>query len=610
MDKIKNQNLKILVLICSSTFYILHFTFTCYAQEGDLEFTLDSTSNTVPLPKIFKPNIDLSGRGFNREVTWPQTVAAKEVLDTWKKDIGFSGLYRIQYNLWEIEQLAKDKDSQNKLLANYENIIKSITDAGGTVILDIFGTPANLGKVLDKKSPLRDLRAFKELIKSTIRDLSCNKRYNIWYEVWSAPDIDDFFLGRKQEYLNLYRAVAESINELKAETKIYIPLGGPSVSWWFQNLDGNTLVTPERSLIYELIKFCYHYRLPLDFISWHAYSTDPQAEKENTIYKKTAVTLVRDWLTYFNFDRNIPLIVDEWNFDRDANVLSARGEQSFICASYIPSRIKNMYEAGIDHQLYFSLEDFQNNKEGVVRNTGIFSFDPEYSGYKGSPKSVYNVFKMLSNLGNNMFVPKLDDEFVGVIATKDEERIVLVVYNYIDPDIVTSFLSRNVANLNAAERKILLNVIKSQKLEKIMLHQLDIPALRATNKLKALLKKAQELNDKAKKFESSARNIKIGIKNLKTNYLYQRYTLDSSCSLNCEFAANEQKEVNAAELYQEALSLKPYSVHMIVLKEKPKEPESAANPAADTQAAANTIPAQTNASGAAKNTESNASEKK
>jgi len=582
--------------------------FPLFAQEGDLEFTLDVTSNTVPLPKLFKPNIDLSGRGFNHEVSWSQTVAAKEVLDTWQKDIGFGGVYRMQYNLWEINQLSKDRDLQNKLLANYENIIKNITDAGGIVILDIFGTPANLGKVLDKKSPPRDLKAFKELVKATIRDLSCNKRYNIWYEVWSAPDIDDFFLGRQQEYLNLYRAVAEGINELEAETKLHIPVGGPSVSWWFQNLDGNTIVTPERSLIYELIKFCYHYHLPLDFISWHGFSSDPGVEKENTIYKKPAVTLVRDWLTYFNFDSNIPLIVDEWNFDRDANVLSERAEQSFISASYIPSRIKNMYEAGIDHQLYFSLEDFQNNKEGVVRNTGIFSFDPEYSGYKGSPKSIYNVFKMLSNLGSDLFLSKFDDEFVGVIATKDEERIVMLIFNYIDPDIVTNFLSRNIAGLNAAERKIVLGIINSQKLEKIILHQLDISTVHATGKVKVLLKKAQELNDKAKKFEAGSRNIKLGIKNLKSSYQYLRYAVDSSCGLNCEFTPSEEKEVSAPELYQEVLSLKPYSVHMIILKKKPKEPESTAT--AGTQPAATTIPVQTNASETPKNTGSNADEKK
>ena len=563
-------------IICSlflSSNLVFGISFLFAQKTDDLEFTLDVTSNTIPLPKIFKPNIDLSGRGFHREVTWPQGMAAGEVLDTWQKDIGFAGLYRMQYSLWEINQLSKDKDAQSKLLTNYDNIIKNISDAGGIVILDIFGTPAGLGKVLDKKSPPWDLKAFKELVKSTIRDLSCNKRYNIWYEIWDAPDLDSFFLGRQQEYFNLYRAVATAIRELESETKIHIPLGGPSSSWWFQNLDTNTILTPEKSLIYELIKFCYHYRLPLDFITWHGYSTSPGAEKENTIYKKIAVSLIRDWLTYFHFDRNTTLIVDEWNYDRNLNVFPERQEKSFIAASYIPSRIKNMHEAGVDYQLYFCLEDFQNNKEGIVRNVGIFSFDPEYSEYKGSPKSIYNAFRMLASLGPDMFLTKLDDEFVGVIATKAQDYIAILIYNYIDPEISTNYLSKNISSLNSAERKSILNIVKSNRLEKIMLNQTDISKLRESNKLKATLKKAGELTGLAKRLESEARNLKIMIKNLKENYLYQRYALDSSCSANCAFSPTEEKEVSAQDLYQETLTLSPYSLNLIILKKKPPEPQ-------------------------------------
>jgi len=549
-----------------------------FAQEPDLEFILDVTANTIPTPKIFKPGIDLSGRGFHRQTSWPQGLAANEVLDTWGKDIGFNSIYRLQYNLWEINQLAKDKDAQDKLLNSYENIIKRITEAGGIVILDIFSTPAGLGQTLDKKSPPWDFRAFKELIKNHIRDLSCNKRYNIWYEVWSAPDLDDFFLGRKQEYLNIYRAVAEAAKELSAENKIYIPVGGPATSWWFQNFDANTIITAERSLIYELIKFCYRYRLPLDFISWHAYSTDPKTEKESTIYKKAGIALLRDWLSYFDFDRNTPLIIDEWNYDTNANILPERKEKSFISASYIPSRIKNMHEAGIDYQLYFALEDFQNNKEGIVRNVGIFGFDSEASEYKGAPKSIYNIFRMLSNLGHNKFSVSLkpNDEFVDVIATKTQDRIALIVYNYIDPEIARNYLSRNISGLNGAERKALLNIITSSRLEKIMSHSIEISKIRASKRLKTLLTRAQELNERAEKFKSGARNIKMSIKNLKGNYSYQRYKIDSSCSINCAFNPLEEKELNLSDAYQETLTLNPYSVNMIILtKKQPAEPESA-----------------------------------
>ena len=580
-SKLKMTNIRIFVvpfsicvlaLFCHLCFGICNFSF---AQQGDLEYNLDVSSNTTPLPRIFRPNIDLSGRGLNSKISWPQQLAAKEVLDIWQKDIGFNNLYRIQYNLWEIHQLSKARDAQNKLLGNYENIIKNISDAGGIVILDIFGTPAGLGRVLDTKSPPWDLKAFKELIKSAIRILSCQKKYNIWYEVWSAPDSDYFFLGRKQEYLNLYQAVAESINELEAETKIHIPIGGPSVSQWFSNVEGNNIATPEKSLIYELIKFCSAYHLPLDFISWHGYSSDPQTEKEATIYNKIPLALIRDWLSYFNLDKNIPLIVDEWNFDRDANMLPERQERSYVGASYIPARLKNMYEAGIDYQLYFCLEDFQNNPEGVVRNVGIFSFDSEAAEYKGSPKAVYNIFRMLNNFKKELFLSslKLNDEFVGTIATKADDSVAMLIYNYIDPDIAIGYLTKNIAVLNNTDRKVILSLINSDRFNRIIQHKLEIASLHASSKVKAVLRKAQELNERAQKLSLQARNIKINIKNLKEDYLYQRYSTDASCSLNCAFVPVEEKVVSASDIYQENLSLNPYSVQLIILKKKPKETE-------------------------------------
>ena len=595
----------ILNLFCALNFGICHYV---YAQDNELEFNLDVSASTVPLPAIFKPALDLSGSGFNRDSTWPQVVAAKEVLGVWQKDVGFCGMYRIQFNLWEINQLSKDKDSRDKLLANYENIIKSISDAGGTVILDIFGTPAGLGKVLDKKSPPWDLKAFKELVKNTIRDLSCNKRLNIWYEVWSAPDLDEFFLGRAQEYLNLYRAVAESVLELEAETKVHIPLGAPSTSWWFQNIDGNDNLSPEKSLVYELIKFCYHYRLPLNFITWHSFTTDPVAEKELTIYKKPYVTLLRDWLSYFNFDKNTLLIVDEWNYDRNANVAPERKEKSFVAASYIPSRIKNMYEAGLDYQLYFCLEDFQNNKEGISRNVGVFSSD--------SPKVVYNVFRMLNSIGSDMFVTKTEDDFSGVIATKQEDRLILLIFNYIDPEIARNYLSRNIAILNGSERKLLLNLINSPKFENILQHKSDINSLRLTKRVKAMLKKTQELSDLGQKLQNNTRNIKISIKNLgslklaetsdtkeakskgtpeasKEVYQYQRYAIDRSCSKDCKFVPVEEKEISSPEPYQEVLILNPYSVNLVILKKKPKEVQIPASaPAVPITEAAPNVAAQ------------------
>jgi len=593
----QKTRIKFFTLGLSLCFLILGFwirlAFTQQPQKEDyLELNVDLASSTVSLPKIFKPNIDLSGRGFHPQENWPQQLAAPEVLEMWQKDIGFRGVYRMQYNLWEIDKLAYARIKQNELLENYEETIKKISDSGGVVILNLFGTPEGLGRTPDIRCAPSNLPALKEVIRRTIRRLSCDKKYNIWYEVWTAPDLDNFFLGRKQDYFFLYKAVAEVAKELEAQTKIFIPVGGPSASYWFQNFNGNTILTPERSLIYELIKFCYRYRLPLNFITWHSYSSDPSKEKETTAYGKTPAELIREWLSYFNFSKDIPLIVDEWNYDTGTNVVAERKEQSFIAASYIPHRIKNFYEQGFDYQIYFSLEDFWNELEGVIRNVGVFWFDPKADTYQGEPKIIYNVFKMLSNLGSEFYDKvRFSDEFVRVIATKDKQGYVLIISNYIDPDITQNYFSRNLATLRPAETKVLLRLINNGIVEKVMDRKMDLSRVRASQKVKALIEKAREQKDLAEKFKGGPRKLIIRFKNLKDDYISQRYAIDSSCSLSCEFAPVVQTQISrdAGGQAEEAISLNPYSVYMLVLRKKPKEPPAPAPPqnVTDNQAMAN-----------------------
>jgi hypothetical protein len=537
--------------------------------QEELEFNLDLNSPVVNLPKIYRTSIDLSGRGEQPDQSMPQSLAASEALGTWQADLGFRNFYRIQYNLWEIQRLANDRGTYQKLLNNYEEVIKKISDSGGTVVLDLFGTPNGLGTVLDKNSAPHNLKAYKELIKGTIRKLSCERKYNIWYEVWNAPDLGDFFIGQRSEYFNLYRIVGEAVKELRQETKIHIPLGGPSVSSWFRNIEPNNILTPERSLIYELIKYCYSYQLPLDFISWHAYSSDPAEEKQDTIYNKPFVELIREWLTYFKFNSNIPLLVDEWSFDGSANILAERGKNAYISASYIPGRLKNMYESGIDYQTYFCLEDFGDNRSGAIRNLGIFSFDPSRPENKGYAKASYNVWRMLGLLGQDLFTAKFSDEFVGVISTKSPDYLALLIYNYIDPQAAMNYISHNLVYLNSAEQKAILGIIKSDRMKKLLTGSLSLVTLRLSVKTKSMLSRAIELNALANKFSTTNRKIKVFLKGGKDVYLLSKYVMNNSCSRNCEFKPAAEKEVDFNQEYVETVELTPYSVQLLVFKKKP-----------------------------------------
>jgi hypothetical protein len=167
--------------------------------------------------------------------------------------------------------------------------------------------------------------------------------------------------------------------------------------------------------------------------------------------------------------------------------------------------------------------------------------------------------------------PKTSDEFVGVIPTKGTDRIAVLIYNYIDPDIFKNYLSRNIALLKEGERRALLGIIKSDKLDKILRRQLDAGTLPVSNRVKTMLKKAQELNDSAARFSAAGRNIKIVLKNVKEDYVAERYTVDSACNSNCDLPAVELEQVASAGSTSISLVLNPYSVNLVVLTKRQKE---------------------------------------
>ena len=536
------------------------------------EFSLDIAGQVTPRPKIFSPSIDLSGRGGNANTARPQVLADDETVKKWEEEIGFSGYYRLQLNLWEADQLRGNKEEADQALLSYHSIINRVCSSGGTVIVSFFGTPAGMGKVLDKRSQLLNPKEFKARVKFYIREFRNDK---VLFEVWSAPDMDDFFLGSTQDYLVLYRSVAEAVKEVENEDKVKIRLGGPGTSWWYQNPEGNTVADPEKSLIYELIRYCSRYALPLNFITWHAYSTDPLAEQYNTAYNKLPMELIREWLNYFNLNTETPLIIDEWNYDNGLNLPLERSEKGNIAASYIPARLKGMQACGVDGQVYYCLEDFHSNKERVTRNVGAFWFDSRNGQYKGGPKAAYNVFRMLRELGPDFYsVPSSSGKSdVGILAGKAGARVNVLVYNYVNPEAARDLISRNIGGLSAAEIKLLLRMIKDGVYARLLSKQADIQSLRGVSKrLRSLLADAVARNDDVEKKKAGSQSVKITLKNINGDYLARKYVSDSSCVKDCVFSAAQEKTINCSGVWEETMVLPAYSVVLFTFEPKPAEP--------------------------------------
>lgn len=82
------------------------------------------------------------------------------------------------------------------------------------------------------------------------------------FEVWNEPD-SVFFDGNLPAYLQLYLHTARALQAAADKEGVHIEIGGPAT------------VTSDLVWINALASFAAQDHLPLDFVSWHDYASDP-----------------------------------------------------------------------------------------------------------------------------------------------------------------------------------------------------------------------------------------------------------------------------------------------------------------------------------------------
>ncbi|MDD5044888.1 MAG: hypothetical protein PHH69_04145 [Candidatus Omnitrophica bacterium] len=524
-----------------------------FAQEANkpIEFVLDAASSVQNLPGNFFLGVNLN--------------ANVAVLEKFEKDIGLRGTYRLKWDFWQIGE-EKDKDKQAKLIENYSALIKKISDAKGTVIVSLINTPPGMGRALDKRSAPEDVAKWKDLVKETIKILSCEKKYNVWYEVWDDPTSEEAFLGTEKDYFALYKATARTVAELEKRYNIHIPLGGPAVGMWYDNFGGNSALTPERSLIYDLMRFCSQNNLPLDFISWHAFSTQARAETQVIAYNRNIAQLIRDWMSYFGL-KDTALVIDEWNWGLDnTKLLDARSNYAYYTASFVPARLKNVQVAGIDRSVFYSLADSYDEKGNLLENFGLTYGVRHKPKEEVSAKAAYQVFRYLTLLGESWY-PGFGSSsaFVDGLATKKGNDLILLFWHYIDPYLVRNWIENAAPTFSEKEQGLLLEIIRTNRVKDILNKNSNLPELSESDKLKQFFGGLTNMYYEAKESGLKDSTISVKIKNIKGRFKYTRYVLDETSVRSQELIpALETRKVVINE-FTDKITLKPYSVVAVVL---------------------------------------------
>ncbi|MCM8779900.1 MAG: hypothetical protein NC914_01980 [Candidatus Omnitrophica bacterium] len=488
-----------------------------FSQDSSkpIEFVLDAVSPTQPLPAIFSANLSID----------IENAAVEEI----EKDLGLNGLFRLRWDFWQISQLEKDKVKQRELLERYKAVIKKITAANGRAIVCLINTPVGIGRTLDKRSAPEDTAKWKELVKETIRQLSCENKYNVWYEVWERPAQEEYFLGMQKDYLNLYKATARAVLELEKQYNMHIPLGGPAAKNWYDNFGNNSPLTPERSLIYDLMRFCSQNNLPLDFISWQTSSTQADQENQTVAYNRKLIPLIKEWLTYFGFKpQDVTLVVEVNDGINDA-------------ASFIPARLKNMRSAGVD--------------------AGVFDLGGFYA------KQAYRALRYLKFLGDSWY-PDFGSgaTFIDGLATKKGDDLVFLFWNYIDPQPLKNQIDNIYPTLTEKDQSALLEIIKSNRLKDILNKVGQPPEINESEKLKCFFENLTLVYDRKREACRKPGRIVLSIKNIKGRFKYSRYVFAEGLGMDDDelLPQKEEKKVIAGD-FAESIELEPYSVALVAL---------------------------------------------
>lgn len=125
-------------------------------------------------------------------------------------------------------------------------------------------------------TPPKDYSKWADLIKSTIRHWI--SRYGIddvisWpFEVWNEPNLPGFWKdANMEEYFKLYEVSAKAVKEVDQRIRV----GGPAICG----------VDDERWLK-DFLTHCSKHKLPLDFVTRHAYATEMPDRDGHYMYQK------------------------------------------------------------------------------------------------------------------------------------------------------------------------------------------------------------------------------------------------------------------------------------------------------------------------------------
>jgi hypothetical protein len=232
-----------------------------------------------------------------------------------------------------------------------------------------------------------------------------------YWEISNEPDIGEDggcpYRFKPDSYVRYYQHTAAPI--LRADPKARV--GGPA------------LASVHSPLLPALLEAARTNQTPLNFISWHSYTSSPGAIRKTIDYAKD---LLAKYPTL-----KPETILDEWNMDLTNPPLDPRFQPC-----YIAEVIWQMKDAGLDYSCYYHIRDWYVDIDqfkpffsphGAAFMARWWNRMPQFDGlfdYQNTIRPAYFAFKLLSRLqGERLLLSSAHAAIHGFAAHDEQMRM-------------------------------------------------------------------------------------------------------------------------------------------------------------------------------------------
>lgn len=221
--------------------------------------------------------------------------------------------------------------------------VDTIRAAGASPLMCIAIKPKALfPKVDDSVTDPNDYPSWERLISAMVRHYKERGSGILYWEIANEPDIGERggcpYQFTPEGYARYYEHTALAVRRADPNAKV----GGPALA------NGDSPILP------ALLQHCDSKGVPLDFISWHIYNSDPLRIRATIDRKKKLLQ---------QFPKiHVETFLDEWNMSLREPSTDPRFQPCFIAET-----AWQMIDGGLSYSCYYHIRDFHVPQENFAR---------------------------------------------------------------------------------------------------------------------------------------------------------------------------------------------------------------------------------------------------